>query len=268
VFNVTARLAAAGRRRRPLPLRTGSPRDRGDGGAGLLPPHRQVCRLADRLSDGCRRRDVLQVHTQHPSRLAIPRRPWSEGHGGSTWASPDGCASRLLGRASVLATTRARANAGVGVPAGRPLVAAVLIEAGWVAAWTRRSYLGALYGRLVRRRGPKKAVMAVAHSFLVGQSRAHATQSVCRPPSRRKSLPLQDVPLLPQDLVLPPQPPQLLALLGRQSGRARPRPPPPVRPSGVPRLTQIELATDRLERPPRFRTAHAANRSANSLGVR
>ena len=34
-------------------------------------------------------------------------------------------------------------------------------------------------------------------------------------PSRRKCRPLQDVALLAEDLVLPPQPPQLLALLGR-----------------------------------------------------
>src|SRR5262249_46106828 len=67
-----------------------------------------------------------------------------------------------------------------------------------------------------------------------------------REESRR---PLQDVPLLTQDLVLPPQPPQLLALLGRQSvalARVHRR----LRdPAAHRRLTEIELATDRRQRP-------------------
>ncbi len=42
-----------------------------------------------------------------------------------------------------------------------------LIESAWAAARTRRTYLGAQYARLARKRGTKKAVVAVAHSLLV-----------------------------------------------------------------------------------------------------
>lgn len=42
-----------------------------------------------------------------------------------------------------------------------------LIESAWAAARTRRTYFGAQYARLARRRGSKKAVVAVAHSLLV-----------------------------------------------------------------------------------------------------
>lgn len=41
-----------------------------------------------------------------------------------------------------------------------------LIESAWAATRTRRTYLGAQYARLARRRGSKKAVVAVAHSLL------------------------------------------------------------------------------------------------------
>jgi transposase len=43
----------------------------------------------------------------------------------------------------------------------------LLLEAGWGAGRSRRTYLGAQYGRLCRRRGKKKAAMAVGHSILV-----------------------------------------------------------------------------------------------------
>jgi transposase len=43
----------------------------------------------------------------------------------------------------------------------------LLLEAGWGAGRTKRTYLGAQYGRLCRRRGKKKAAMAVGHSILV-----------------------------------------------------------------------------------------------------
>jgi transposase len=43
---------------------------------------------------------------------------------------------------------------------------AVLVEAAWGAARTRRSYLAAQYRRLAARRGPKRAIVAVAHSLL------------------------------------------------------------------------------------------------------
>lgn len=42
-----------------------------------------------------------------------------------------------------------------------------LIESAWAATRTRRTYLGAQYARLARKRGSKKAVVAVAHSLLV-----------------------------------------------------------------------------------------------------
>ncbi len=42
-----------------------------------------------------------------------------------------------------------------------------LIEAAWAATPKKRSYLSALYHRLVVRRGKKKAIAAVAHRLLV-----------------------------------------------------------------------------------------------------
>jgi transposase len=42
-----------------------------------------------------------------------------------------------------------------------------LIESAWAAARSRRTYFGAQYARLARKRGTKKAVVAVAHSLLV-----------------------------------------------------------------------------------------------------
>jgi transposase len=44
---------------------------------------------------------------------------------------------------------------------------AALVEAGQAAGRTRESYLGAQYRRLARRRGKKKAAVAVAHSILI-----------------------------------------------------------------------------------------------------
>jgi len=43
----------------------------------------------------------------------------------------------------------------------------LLLEMGWGAGRTKRTYLGAQYGRLCRRRGKKKAAMAAGHSILV-----------------------------------------------------------------------------------------------------
>jgi transposase len=43
----------------------------------------------------------------------------------------------------------------------------LLAECGWGAGRARQTYLGAQYGRLSRRRGKKKAAMAVGHSILV-----------------------------------------------------------------------------------------------------
>jgi transposase len=42
-----------------------------------------------------------------------------------------------------------------------------LCEAAWAASRTKNTYLAALYRRLVRRRGNKRAIVAVAHSILV-----------------------------------------------------------------------------------------------------
>ena len=44
---------------------------------------------------------------------------------------------------------------------------ATLIEAGQAAGRTKQTYLGAQYRRLARRRGAKKAAVAVGHSILV-----------------------------------------------------------------------------------------------------
>ena len=42
-----------------------------------------------------------------------------------------------------------------------------LVESAWAASRTKNSYLGAQYRRLARRRGPNKAIIAVAHSIIV-----------------------------------------------------------------------------------------------------
>ena len=44
---------------------------------------------------------------------------------------------------------------------------AALIECAWAAARTRNSYLASLYSRIARRRGAKKAAVAVGHSILI-----------------------------------------------------------------------------------------------------
>ncbi len=49
---------------------------------------------------------------------------------------------------------------------GSQWLRAALTEAAWAASHTR-SYLGAQYHRFARRRGKKKAVVAVGHSILV-----------------------------------------------------------------------------------------------------
>ena len=42
-----------------------------------------------------------------------------------------------------------------------------LLESAWAASHTRKSYLGAQYRRIAKRRGPKRAAIAVAHSILI-----------------------------------------------------------------------------------------------------
>ena len=43
----------------------------------------------------------------------------------------------------------------------------MLLECAWAAAHTRKSYLGAQFRRISKRRGRKRAGIAVAHSILV-----------------------------------------------------------------------------------------------------
>jgi transposase len=49
---------------------------------------------------------------------------------------------------------------------GNPLGKAILVQLAWAGARTRGSYFNALYKRLSTRRGPKRAVVAVAHSMI------------------------------------------------------------------------------------------------------
>ncbi|NOZ72651.1 MAG: IS110 family transposase [Chloroflexi bacterium] len=50
---------------------------------------------------------------------------------------------------------------------GNRTVRSILTQAAWAAQRKKDSYLAALYRRLVRRRGKKRAIVAVAHSMLV-----------------------------------------------------------------------------------------------------
>jgi transposase len=50
---------------------------------------------------------------------------------------------------------------------GNPWLRTALVQAAWAAARTKDTYLAALYRRLVARKGPQRALMAVAHSILV-----------------------------------------------------------------------------------------------------
>jgi len=50
---------------------------------------------------------------------------------------------------------------------GNPWLRTALVQAAWAAARTKDTYLAALYRRLVPRKGPQRALMAVAHSILV-----------------------------------------------------------------------------------------------------
>lgn len=49
---------------------------------------------------------------------------------------------------------------------GDPWLRATLVEAAWAASRTKETYLGARYRNLARRRGTKRACMAVGHSIL------------------------------------------------------------------------------------------------------
>jgi len=50
---------------------------------------------------------------------------------------------------------------------GNQWLRAALVEAAWAASHTHRTYLASLFARVARRRGVKKAAVAVAHSILV-----------------------------------------------------------------------------------------------------
>ena len=58
-----------------------------------------------------------------------------------------------------------RRSAGTGT--GNNWLRTTLLESAWAASHARKSYLGAQYRRIAKRRGPKRAAIAVAHSILV-----------------------------------------------------------------------------------------------------
>jgi transposase len=58
-----------------------------------------------------------------------------------------------------------RRSAGTGT--GNNWLRTTLLESAWAASHSRRSYLGGQYRRISKRRGPKRAAIAVAHSILV-----------------------------------------------------------------------------------------------------
>ena len=58
-----------------------------------------------------------------------------------------------------------RQSAGTGI--GNNWLRTTLLESAWAASHARTTYLGAQYRRLAKRRGPKRAAVAVAHSILV-----------------------------------------------------------------------------------------------------
>lgn len=58
-----------------------------------------------------------------------------------------------------------RRSAGTGT--GNNWLRTTLLESAWAASHARKSYLGAQYRRISKRRGPKRAAIAVAHTILV-----------------------------------------------------------------------------------------------------
>jgi transposase len=50
---------------------------------------------------------------------------------------------------------------------GNPVLRETLIETAWAAVRSKNTYLSSIYRRLVPRLGPKKAIVAVAHSILI-----------------------------------------------------------------------------------------------------
>ena len=55
----------------------------------------------------------------------------------------------------------------VSTGAGNNWLRTTLLESAWAASHAKKSYLGAQYRRVAKRRGPKRGALAVAHSILV-----------------------------------------------------------------------------------------------------
>ncbi len=83
-----------------------------------------------------------------------------------SWA---GFAPRLDESAGRKRSTRTRPSA--------PWLKTTLVQAAWSAARTKDSYFHAQFARVNSRRGPKKAIMAVAASMLTAMSTCSATES-------------------------------------------------------------------------------------------
>jgi transposase len=56
---------------------------------------------------------------------------------------------------------------GAGTGTGNNWLRTTLLESAWAASHSRKTYLGAQFRRIAKRRGPKRAAIAVAHSILV-----------------------------------------------------------------------------------------------------
>jgi transposase len=87
--------------------------------------------------------------------LGADTRPWPTGGHCCAWAGLAPASHESAGK-----------HRPAGTRHGQDWLKAALIEAAWAAARTKNSYYNALYHRVARRRGPNKAVTAVAHSML------------------------------------------------------------------------------------------------------
>ena len=81
--------------------------------------------------------------------------------------------TRLARAAAVDTLSRALSDGGgavrtsAGTGTGHNWLRTTLLESAWAASHARKSYLGAQYRRISKRRGPKRAAIAVAHTILV-----------------------------------------------------------------------------------------------------
>lgn len=87
--------------------------------------------------------------------LGVDMSPWPSGGHCCAWAG--------LAPASHESAGKHRPS---GTRHGQNWLRQALIEAAWAAARTKSSYYNALYWRVAQRRGPNKAIVAVAHSML------------------------------------------------------------------------------------------------------